>query len=227
MSKERGNEVKQGENGLIMGSKIHIFIDEPYGPEAIEFYKFVFGAFEFDRVYETIETGDEIKGDVRLISSQLQFGSTNVIVSELLPDSSWLKKRDVVARTPRGVMLVYMEDVGSVVDQALECGSVEERRDFDTDGVCINADVRDPYGILWRIRPACKMSDGSSCNDSPTFTQDIPKETDAYPQDLDEGICKKRSYVDEINSSQFIEEENADQATEKNKTTKNIHIIEE
>ncbi|KAK1379810.1 hypothetical protein POM88_026554 [Heracleum sosnowskyi] len=42
-----------------------------------------------------------------------------------------------------------------------------------------------------------------------------------------QGGLKLDSYVDETNSYQFIEEENADQATEKNKTvTKNIHIID-
>ncbi|KAK1400774.1 hypothetical protein POM88_000379 [Heracleum sosnowskyi] len=43
-----------------------------------------------------------------------------------------------------------------------------------------------------------------------------------------QGGLKLDSYVDETNSYQFIEEENADHATEKNKkVTKNIHIIDE
>lgn len=177
---------------MIMEAKTHIFVDEPYGCEAVEFYKLVFGAIELNRVYEQIETGDEIMGSIRVLSSELQFGSTSVIISELLPNSSWLEKRKFGSQTPRGIMYVYMEDdVVPVVALALELGAAKEFRDFDNDGVCTNADIRDPYGILWCIRPACMMSDivaveGTSSKDCPSPRLDIPKETNAYTRDINE-----------------------------------------
>ncbi|KAK1354286.1 hypothetical protein POM88_047542 [Heracleum sosnowskyi] len=194
--------MREGENALIRGTKTHIFVDEPYGCEAIEFYKLVFGAIELKRVYEYIETGDEIKGDIRVVSSELQFGSTSVIVSELVPNSSWLKKINSGIRTPRGIMSVYMEDINAVVALALELGAVEESRDFDYDGVCTNADLRDPYGILWCIRPACMISnigvEGSSSNDAPTPPQDIPKETGIDPRDIDEETEEEEEEEEEV-----------------------------
>ena len=68
--------------------KRHIFVDEPYGCEAIEFYKAVFRAVEVNRVYKEIETDDEIKGSVRVVSCELQLCSSIIIVSELTPKSS-------------------------------------------------------------------------------------------------------------------------------------------
>lgn len=46
---------------MITEIKTHIFVDQPYGFEPIEFYKVVFGEIELERVYFKIETNDEIK----------------------------------------------------------------------------------------------------------------------------------------------------------------------
>ncbi|WOH07408.1 hypothetical protein DCAR_0726838 [Daucus carota subsp. sativus] len=126
--------------------KRHIFVDEPYGCEAIEFYKAVFRAVEVNRVYEEIETDDEIKGSVRVVSCELQLCSSIIIVSELTPKSCMLNQRNVAHLPPRGTMLVYAEDVAPVVDLAARLGSsILKDEKYEKH-------IKDPYGSVWIIR---------------------------------------------------------------------------
>lgn len=124
----------------------HIFIEEPYGPEAICFYEFVFGAKVMCSSNEMIQTNDNNKGTTRFESTQLKFGPNCITVSERNPDSSLVN-----SETPT-IMWLDMKDIDPVVTRAKKIEVVVEDQVLTTSPFCRLAKLKDPYGIIWMLR---------------------------------------------------------------------------
>ncbi|KAK1383746.1 hypothetical protein POM88_021481 [Heracleum sosnowskyi] len=146
MAKEPSDEIKESKKATCKGMTTQIFVEEPYGPEAIEFYKIVFRATELSRVTKTIKTSDKIKGTARFESCELKIGPSCIIVSECNPDSYLVNKSS--AGTRIGLVL---KEIDGIIADAVELGAVSEEGDITTTGRR-RAVIKDPYGIIWIIR---------------------------------------------------------------------------
>lgn len=128
----------------------HIYIEEPYGPEAICFYEYVFGAKVINKATKRINTN---RGTTRFVSSELQFGPNCITVSEWNPNSDVVDESNCTtgAKTPT-IIWLDMKDIDPVVTRAKKLDIVIDEEDLSTSSYGRLAKIEDPYGIIWMVR---------------------------------------------------------------------------
>jgi PhnB protein len=107
---------------------------------AIEFWKRAFGATERSRMDGP---------DGRIAHAEIEIGNSVIMTSDQYPQSRAKPPKEVGATT--SAVFLYVEDVDSVVQDALDAGAevtmpVEDMFWGDRFG-----EVRDPFGHLWQI----------------------------------------------------------------------------
>lgn len=108
--------------------------------EAIEFYKKAFGAIEIMRVQH---------GSEKVGHAEMQIGDSKFMLADEYPDMNARSPKSF-GGSPVGIHL-YMEDVDSVINQAVAAGAklirpVENAFYGDRCGA-----VEDPYGHQWHV----------------------------------------------------------------------------
>jgi PhnB protein len=108
-------------------------------PEAIEWYKRVFGAKEVTRL---------VGPDGSIAHAELQFGNSKIMLGEENPDYN--KSPDTLNGTPV-VMNLYVRDVDAVVNKALDEGAVSIFPVNDQFYGDRSGRIQDPFGHVWII----------------------------------------------------------------------------
>jgi PhnB protein len=107
---------------------------------AIEFWKRAFGATERSRMDGP---------DGKIAHAEIEIGDSLIMTSDQLPQSSTKPPKEVGAAT--SAIFLYVEDVDSVVQDAVDAGAeitmpIEDMFWGDRFG-----QVRDPFGHVWQI----------------------------------------------------------------------------
>jgi PhnB protein len=107
---------------------------------AIQFYKRAFGAKE----------GTKILGpDGRIGHAAIQIGDATVMLSDPFPQSRGASPKKLGGTTV--AMFVYVEDVDSVVQDALDAGATATMPVDDMFWGDRFGEVMDPFGHLWQV----------------------------------------------------------------------------
>lgn len=108
--------------------------------EAIEFYKKAFGATEVFRM-------DAPGGKVG--HAEIKIGDSHLMIADEYPEMGFRSPKSI-GGTPIHLM-VYVEEVDTVVNQAVEAGATLKRPVADQFYGDRTGGVEDPYGYFWYI----------------------------------------------------------------------------
>jgi PhnB protein len=106
---------------------------------AIDFYKQAFGASEAYR----------LDHEGKVAHAELKIGNSMIMIGEPMPNSPY---RDPISigGSPVGLM-IYVEDVDTVYQQAIAAGAREVRAVEDQFYGDRSGNLRDPFGHLWTV----------------------------------------------------------------------------
>jgi PhnB protein len=107
---------------------------------ALEFYKKAFGAVETMRI---------VQPDGRVGHAELSIGDSRVMLADEFPELNARSPR-TIGGTPVSIML-YVEDVDRVFDQAVSAGATVKRSVEDQFYGDRMGGIEDPFGHVWWI----------------------------------------------------------------------------
>jgi len=107
---------------------------------AIEFYKKAFGATELFRM---AAPGGKIG------HAEIKIGNSPIMLADEVPEMGY-RSAQSLGGSPVGILL-YVEDVDAVFNQAIAAGAKEERPVKDQFYGDRSGGVTDPFGLVWHI----------------------------------------------------------------------------
>ncbi|XP_071738060.1 uncharacterized protein At5g48480-like [Rutidosis leptorrhynchoides] len=130
--------------------KPQVFVEPSKANDAVSFYKSAFGAEEVNRVNHPKRKADQELP--LLLSAEIKIGSTPIIISDLVDDST----APVKAIGTGLVFQLETENIEAAVEKAVKAGAVAEGEGEVTegDGTLYGGrvgKVKDPYGVVWLI----------------------------------------------------------------------------
>ncbi|KAE8668755.1 hypothetical protein F3Y22_tig00112285pilonHSYRG00176 [Hibiscus syriacus] len=136
--------------------KPQLMVEAPKAADAVQFYKFAFGAVEVDRtVHPKRKAEQELP---HILSAQLELAGSTILVSDTAESSAMLKTEGTGC-----VLCLETEDVEAAIAKAVSAGAVAEGEITEGDGAYCGGrvgKVKDPYGYVWLIcSPAKKCAD--------------------------------------------------------------------
>lgn len=107
--------------------------------EAIEFYKKAFGATELFRM----------ENDGKIGHAEIKIGDSPIMLADEFPDMGFVSPK-TLGGSPIGLM-IYVDDVDTVFNRAIESGGVEMRPLQDQFYGDRSGTLKDPYGHVWTV----------------------------------------------------------------------------
>jgi PhnB protein len=107
---------------------------------AIEFYKKAFGATELFRMADP-------RGKIG--HAEIKIGNSPIMLADEVPEMGY-RSAQSLGGSPVGILL-YVEDVDTVFNQAIAAGAKVERPVKDQFYGDRSGGVKDPFGLVWHI----------------------------------------------------------------------------
>ncbi|MCP4283272.1 MAG: VOC family protein [Gammaproteobacteria bacterium] len=118
---------------------------------AIEFYKSAFGAEEHSRIYAV--------DGVTIVNAELAIGDSMILIRDELPALGVIAPLPLTA--PACALHLYVEDVDTVWEQAVQAGAVPISLLQDTYWGDRSGQLADPFGFSWSMASRIeKLSEG-------------------------------------------------------------------
>lgn len=108
--------------------------------DAIEFYKKAFGATELFRMAQP---------DGRIGHAEIQIGDSRIMLADEYPEMSYVSPTTLGGSCVS--LMLYVEDVDSVFQQAVAAGATEQRPLEDKFYGDRTGSLVDPYGHVWHV----------------------------------------------------------------------------
>lgn len=110
------------------------------GAAAIDFYKKAFGAIELFRMAQP---------DGRIGHAEIKIGDSPIMLADEYPEMKYLGPK-TLGGSPVSILL-YVEDVDTVYDQAIAAGGKQDRPVEDKFYGDRSGSLIDPFGHVWHI----------------------------------------------------------------------------